>query len=200
MDKNEILQMLVEIGGFDINELEKALSQNSGVNIKGYWKVECFDPQGNLKWIEEAHNIVVNVGLNHLLDAVLYAASSFDPWYIGLIDNASAITIAAGDTMASHAGWTENKNYTLENDTDNQRIEYNNAAASSQSTTNSANKAAFKVDTDSQVIAGAFLCNNQDRTQDTGILFCGVEFSGDKNADTDDVLQVTYTISAADDA
>lgn len=200
MDKNEILGMLAEIGGFDIDELEKALNQNSGVNIKGYWKMECFDPQGNLKWVEEAHNIVVNVGLDHLLDAVLHGATSSDPWYIGLIDNQSNVDIQAADTMASHAGWTENKNYTLENDTDDQRIEYDNEAASSQSTTNSANKAAFKVDTASQIIAGAFLCDNQNRTQDTGILFCAVEFSGDKNADADDVLQVTYTISAADDA
>ena len=112
-------------------------------------------------------------------------------WYVGIKNTGS---VAAGDTMTSHAGWTENQNYSEAN-----RPAYNEAAASSQSITNSANPASFSINTDSQTIAGAFLASDNTKGGTTGTLICAVDFSSSRSADNGDTLEVTYTISAADD-
>jgi hypothetical protein len=93
--------------------------------------------------------------------------------------------------LATHSGWTENAEYT------GNRQEYVEAASSSQSVTNSANKASFSITSDSQSIYGAFLASAATGT--TGTLLCVANFSSAKAADNGDTLEVTYTISAADD-
>ena len=156
--------------------------------IGGTFFIQCFDKNGKLKWEDTAKNIVTNVGLDHVLDVVFHGTSAVNPWYVGLKNTGA---VAAGDTSASHANWTENANYT------GNRQEYVEAAASSQSITNSANKASFAIDTDTQTIAGAFL--DSAATGTAGVLVCAADFTGgDKAADDGDTLEVTYTISAAD--
>ena len=36
--------------------------------LKSVFKVECFDKDGHLKWVEENHNLVTDEGLDILLD------------------------------------------------------------------------------------------------------------------------------------
>lgn len=167
-------------------QLEKAL--NCKTRIGGIFTAVCFDPLGCFKWETSGHNLITNVGLDHILDVVLHGETPVSPWYVGLKNTG---TVAAGDTLASHAGWTENANYT------GNRQEYVEAAASSQSITNSANKASFAIDTDSQTIYGAFLASAATGT--TGVLLCAADFSSAKSADDGDTIEVTYAISAADD-
>jgi len=160
----------------------------SGFKVGGVFEVECFGPDGKLKWKDTAKNIVTNEGLDHILDVVLHGTTAVSPWYVGLKNTG---TPAAGDTLASHGTWTENTNYTGD------RKEYVEAAASSQSVTNSASKASFSISVDSQTISGAFLAGGATGTSDT--LLCVADFTGgDKSADNGDTLEVTYTISAAD--
>lgn len=61
-----------------------------------------------VKWDQLAHNTVVTVGKNAMLDSAL-AGSSYTVTgpYMGLIGAVSFSAISAGDTMASHSGWTE---------------------------------------------------------------------------------------------
>lgn len=69
---------------------------------------------GNVIWKSKSFNGVTTEGKNHVLDTVFGAASpvtQIDPWYIGLINNSPAPTLAAGDTLASHAGWSEFTSY-----------------------------------------------------------------------------------------
>lgn len=160
----------------------------NGIKIGGVFLVECYGPDGRLKWREWAENLITNEGLDHILDVVLHAASQVTTWYVGLKNTGAP---AAGDTLASHAGWTENSNYT------GNRQEYVEAAASGQSITNSANKASFSINADSQTIAGAFLASVATGT--SGTLLCVANFSSSKSADNGDTVQVTYTVSAADD-
>ena len=160
----------------------------SGFKVGGVFEVECFGPDGKLKWKDTAKNLITNEGLDHILDVVLHGETAVSPWYIGLKNTG---TPAAGDTLASHGTWTENTNYTGD------RQEYVEAAASSQSVTNSASKASFSISVDSQTISGAFLAGAATGTSDT--LLCVADFTGgDKSADNGDTLEVTYTISAAD--
>ena len=156
--------------------------------IGGIFEVKCFGPDGVLKWKDTAKNIVTNVGLNHILDVVLHGTTAVSPWYVGL---KNAGSVAAADTLASHGGWTENANYT------GNRQEYVEAAASSQSVTNTANKASFSITVNSQTIAGAFLASVTTGT--SGTLLSVADFTGgNKSCDNGDTLSVTYTMSAAD--
>jgi hypothetical protein len=72
----------------------------------GKWRAEFRDPDGNLIRTEEWQNLIVNAGLNQLLDGGLAGAG---PWYLGLTDGTP--TVAPGDTLASHAGWVEESGY-----------------------------------------------------------------------------------------
>lgn len=156
--------------------------------VAGVFHVKCFDKNGKLKWEDEAKNLVVNEGLNSILDVCFHASTQITTWYIGLKNTG---TPAAGDTLASHATWTENSNYD-----EAARQEFVEAAASGQSITNSANVASFTISTDSQTIAGAFLCSASTGT--SGTLMSVADFTGgDKSADDGDTLEVTYTLSAS---
>lgn len=61
-----------------------------------------------VKWEREAPNVVTTVGKNALLDSALAGSSYTAACFMGLIGAVSYTTgPAAGDTMASHGGWTE---------------------------------------------------------------------------------------------
>lgn len=160
----------------------------SKAKIGGIFEVVCKGPDGEIKWRETAENIIPDAGLDHILNVVFNGATQVSPWYV-LLKNAGAV--AAADTLASHASWTENSNYT------GNRPEYVEAASSGQSITNSASKASFAIDTNSQTIAGAGICSVATGT--SGTLVAVADFSSSKSADNGDTLEVTYTISAADD-
>ena len=160
----------------------------NGIRIGGVFKVDVYDKYGVWKWSSEGENIVTNVGLDHLLDVLLGGATAKDPWYVGLKNTGTPV---AGDTLASHGSWTENSNYT------GNRQAYVEAASSGQSVTNTASKASFSIDTDTQAITGAFLAGAATGTAD--VLLCVADFSLTKNVDNGDTLQVTYTVGAADD-
>lgn len=162
----------------------------SSFKVGGFFEVWCYGPDGKLKWKDTAKNVVTNEGLDHILDVVLHAATQEATWYVGLTDGTPTLTSAASHTMASHTGWAEVTDYTGD------RKEYVEAAASSQSITNSASKASYSINA-TVTVGGAFLTS--DATGTAGILLCVAAFTGgDKSADNGDTLEVQYTISAAD--
>lgn len=60
-----------------------------------------------VKWASPAPNLVVTVGKNEILNQALAGSAYTAATFMGLIGAVSYTAIAAGDTMASHAGWTE---------------------------------------------------------------------------------------------
>src|SRR5215475_5363886 len=74
----------------------------------GRYEFECIGADGKLKWREIIDNIVQTVGKNLALDTFL-AGSAYTVTgpYMSLISSTSYTGVAAGDTMASHAGWLE---------------------------------------------------------------------------------------------
>ena len=79
---------------------------------KGAYTVECYGADGQLKWTEEFPNLVVNGGVQDMNTKYFTGSSYTAAWYLGLITGpGSGNTYAAGDTMSSHAGWTENTAY-----------------------------------------------------------------------------------------
>ena len=47
--------------------ITKTDAVSEGFGLKGYYTVECYDADGNLKWSDDIHNLVVTVGKNDML-------------------------------------------------------------------------------------------------------------------------------------
>lgn len=129
---------------------------------------------------------IVNEGLNFILDVQFHGTAAVSPWYVLLKGTG---TPAAGDTLASHATWSEVTDYA-----DN-RKEFVEGAASGQSISNSGNAASFTMNTTVSVF-GAGLCGAA--TANTAKLFSAVDFTAQRDLINLDVLNVTITITAAD--
>jgi hypothetical protein len=84
-------------------------STDDEMHVKGRFVVECIDPTGKFKWRDTIDNVVVNVGKNLAFDTVLSgSAYTVVGPFMGLISSVGyAAGPVPGDTMASHAGWTE---------------------------------------------------------------------------------------------
>ena len=162
-----------------------------GIKRSTHYDIECRDKFGNLKWIDEIDNLVVTAGLNDSLDKHLKGSTYTAAWYVGLTDGTP--TVAAGDTMASHAGWTEVVAY---DEAVRQALTLGSVAAGSVD--NSASKAVFTCSTDATTIGGAFITSVNTRGGTTGILYGGGAFSaGDKVIGDGDSLTITVTCTAA---
>ncbi len=157
-----------------------------GFTVHGYMDVKCYDNDGNLKWEDYNHNTVTTSGIDDLLNVYFHGESATATWYVGL---KGAGAEAAGDTLASHAGWSEITDYA-----DN-RKEFVEGAASAGSISNTGNAASFSINGDATV-AGAFLCGAA--TGSDGVLWCVEDFSSSRTVANGDTLTVTYTISASD--
>jgi len=164
----------------------------SGIRLGGHFNFKCFNPKHELKWKVDENNLVVTQGLQKVLDDIFTGAGQTDPWYVGLIDDTP--TIVAGDTAAAHGGWTEFQDYDEAN-----RPAYIDVRAG-ETVSNVAATADFTIDTDTSIIAGAFLVSSNVKGGGGGVLLCAVVFTtGDKSADDNDTLEVTYTFGAVDD-
>ena len=174
--------------------LTRAASADGHAKAGGVFTLECRDVDGNLKWSEALHNLVVNVGLQDM-NAKYFAGSSYTAtWYIGLYGAAASNTPAAADTSASHAGWTEVVPYS---NATRPACTFGTATTANPSvTTNSASPAAFSINATSTV-GGAFLISNNTKSGSTGILFSASDFAapGDRVVASGDTLNVTYTFS-----
>jgi len=167
---------------------------HESLNATGKYVVECYDKDKNLKWVAESKNLVVNVGLQYMAGVALTSTAQITSWYVGLYGAAASNTPAAGDTMSSHAGWTEDTTYS--NAT---RVAATFAAATNANpsvVTNSASKAQFDIN-GTTTIGGAFLTSGSAKGGTTGTLFSAADFAspGDRSVVNGDILLVTYTFS-----
>lgn len=167
---------------------------NEKVKAGGVFTVQCFDKEGNLKWTEEKHNLVVNVGLQDMNTKYFSGSSYTAAWYIGLYGAGASNTPAASDTMSSHAGWTE---VTAYSQSTRPACTFGTATTADPSViTNSASPATFSIN-GTTTVGGAFLTSNNTKGGTTGILFSASDFQspGDRSVVNGDTLTVTYTFS-----
>jgi hypothetical protein len=174
--------------------VSKQVGAQEGIRGGGVFTVQCFDKEGNLKWEAKSPNLVVNVGLKDMNDKYFTGSGYTATWFIGLYGAGATNNPAAGDTAASHAGWTEVVPYS--NAT---RPAASFAAASTADPsviTNSANPAVFNINATSTV-GGAFLISNSTKSGTTGVLFSASDFAapGDRVVASGDTINVTYTFS-----
>jgi hypothetical protein len=160
----------------------------------GKYTLECRDAGGSLKWVAETDNLVVNVGLQYMAGTALTSTAQITSWYLGLYGAGASNSPAAGDTMSSHAGWTEVTDYS-----ESTRPAATFAAATNANpsvVTNSASKATFTIN-GTTTVGGAFLTSNNTKGGTTGTLFSAADFQspGDRSVVSGDILTLTYTFS-----
>jgi hypothetical protein len=137
-----------------------------------------------LKWAESFDNLVTTAGKTDLLDKYLKAAGYTAGWFLLLKGTGSA---AAGDTLASHAGWSEVTPYSGNRPS----ITWGTTTAGS----NTATTVSFSI-TSAATVAGAGICTVATGT--TGLLYNAGDFtSGSKAVDTGDTLNVTITLTVS---
>lgn len=160
-----------------------------GAEPHGFYLVECRDADGNLKWTDEIHNLVVTEGRNFALDTLFEGVTYTASWFMGLVNGASAPTYNAADTMVSHAGWTEVTGYAAGT---RPAVDFSaNASAGSKA----AAALAFVINA-TATIAGCFITTNNTKGGTTGVLYSVGNFTGGNRAVVSgDTLNVTYTAS-----
>lgn len=178
-------------GHFEVNDENGLYLPRQKVAVGGFFGYEHYR-QGDLLASEDNCNLVVNEGLNHLLNVVLDNATQTPTWYVGLYKTAVAPaatwTAANLNSNASKAD-TEFNEATLP--------EYVEATSTAQSITNTASKATFTFNT-TVTINGAFLKSTSVKTaaDATGVLFAASQFSVGRDMIANDELLITYTVNA----
>lgn len=137
----------------------------------------------------EFPNLIVNEGLNHILDVQFHNVTQVATWYIGLFE--ANYTPVAGLTAATiTTAATECTAYD-----EATRQEFKEAAAASQSISNTADRAKFTFNA-TKTIYGAFLVSDSAKSGTSGKLFSAARFPTAKQVVDDDELLLTYTINA----
>lgn len=159
-----------------------------GLGMEGYYRIEA-RRNGELLWVEEGPNTIVDTGKTYAAGTALIGVAQIATWYLGLTDGTP--TIAAGDTMASHAGWTEVTAYD-----EAARVAWSGAAGAAGVVTNTASPATFTINA-TTTVGGIFLASVNTKGGTTGTLFSVKEFSQARALVDNDELTVTYQVSAA---
>jgi hypothetical protein len=194
-----------EQSGFGDNAvatLQANASIPEGMGIEGFYKVECRDAQGNLKWDEAFPNLVVAIGKQLLLDTLLRTSGTYTTVgpFLGLINNST--TFAAADTMTSKT-WTELTTYTVSGSAVRGTAVF--AASSSSGTTpsnvtTSTATAITYTMTGSATVYGCFLVTGTGAvstiSSTAGTLYSEGNFSTAKTVTSGDTVTVTYSTTA----
>lgn len=166
---------------------------NETAKAGGVFTVQCLDKDGNVKWEESSHNLVVNTGLQDMNNKYFKGSGYTAAWYMGLITGpGSSTTIAASDTLASHAGWTEFTDYAG----NRPAITFGTPSTADPSVvSNSGTPSSFSISGSGGTVAGAFICTATSGT--SGTLFSASDFQspGDRVVVSGDTLNVVYTFS-----
>lgn len=154
----------------------------SGAGFKNLYKCVCVR-DGVIVWEETRHNIVVNEGLDDVLTSYFKGASYNAQHFVGL---KGVGAVAAADTLASHAGWTEETGYA------GTRKQLVFGAVANQAVDNNANRAQFNISA-SATIAGIIVATVD--SGNVGVLYGAVDFSLNRPVVDGDVLIVTCTFT-----
>lgn len=166
---------------------------SSAAHGGGVYHVQCFDKEGNLKWEDSMHNLVVNEGLQEMNTQYFKGSTYTAAFYLGLITGpSSATTYSAADNLVLHAGWTEFSDYSGSR----KAVVFGSPTFANPSVIdNSASPSSFVITGTGGTVAGAFLCTVASGS--SGVLFSEADFQspGDRVVVPGDTLNVTYAFS-----
>lgn len=165
---------------------------SEGVGAGGVYTATCVGPDGQIKWTDTFHNLVVNEGLVNMNTSYFKGSGYTAAFFLGLVSGATSPTYAAGNTIASHAGWTELVPGTAY--TGNRPAVTFGTATSANPSVLTSTAVSYAMLVNGTVVAGAFLCTVASGT--SGTLFSAGSFTGgNKTVDSGDTLNVTYSFS-----
>ena len=159
------------------------------IKFKNTYRFRAFDKDGKLKWQETVNNMVVDAGCNDVLTQYLKGSAYTAAFYLGLKGSGS---VAAGDTMSSHAGWSEVTGYS---EGARQTITFGSVA--SKSVDNTASPCQYSINA-TVTVAGAFITTNNTKGGITGTLFGAADFTSPRSLVSGDTLNIDVTITTAD--
>lgn len=148
------------------------------------YRVECVGADGRVKWVEEFSNLVTTAGKNDLMTKYFKGSTYTAAWYLGLKGTGSA---AVGDTLASHAGWSEVNPYSG----NRPAITFGTASGGSLAVSSAVS---YSI-TGSATVAGAFIASANTGT--SGTLYSAGDFTAARSVVSGDTLNVTPTVSAS---
>ena len=196
---------LASCGDNAVATLQANVTIPEGMGIEGYWKAECHDAQGNLKWTEEFPNLVVAVGKQLMLDTLLKGSSySVTGPYLGLTK--VSLTPVATDTMTTlvTTNAAEFINYTVGGSAVRGTAVFGSATSSgttpSNVTTSAATAITYTITGAGGTVYGCFLVlgtgavNTQSSTG--GTLYSEGNFTVAKVTTAGDTVSVTYSTTA----
>jgi hypothetical protein len=157
---------------------------NESAGLRFRYVVEHHDLDGNLVWRREFDNLVANAGANLLGNVMFNGTTPSTTWYLGLKGTGTA---AVGDTMASHAGWSEVTGYS-----ESVRQTLTLASFSNRTANNSGSPAVFTINA-SVTVAGVFIVDNSAKGGALGTLYSAGDFTGGSVA----LSSGTITVNAA---
>lgn len=173
-----------------------------GMGVEGFYKIECRDAAGNLKWDEEFPNLVVAVGKQLMLDTLLKGTSySVVGPFLGLIGNST--TFAAADTMTSKT-WTEFTNYTVGGSAVRGTAVFASATSTGTTPTNVTTSAAspitYTITGAGGTVYGCFLVTGtgavSTQSSTAGTLYSEGNFTVSKTVTSGDTVSVTFSTTA----
>jgi len=170
------------------NGVQAGAGTTGQVQAVGLWKFICHDAGGNLKWVEETKNLVVNQGLDSLLGSTLAKWTQVQTWSV--LVTSGHPTVAAADVGNSHTGWDEFTGYS-----EAIRQPWLSGAVSGQSVTNTNSKAVLTINAAGS-IGGAGLISVNSKGVSGGSLYAVGSFSL-KTLSSGDTLQVQATFTTA---
>ena len=165
--------------------------ETSGIKFTGWIHLKHYDKDGNLLNERMCPNGVTDVGINNNLDVAFDAATQITAWSLGLVDNAGFTAFAAGDTMASHTGWTEFTSYA-----EATRVLIVFEAAAAKAVSNSVTSADFNINA-AGVLQGVFVASNNVKGGTTGTLWATAAFASTITVANTDLIKITYTVTGA---
>ena len=182
-----------------MQEVKVNLPENlkHGGKFKGVFDIEVKDKLGNLISRSRAENIITDEGLNSILNVNLHAATQITAWYCVIFETD---TTPDGDTTYAVPVFTEFAAYD-----EATRPAYVEAESTAESITNSASKAVFTANATKTLYGAALVGGGSAPTTKSnvaggGTLLCAGKFAASQPVVDDNVVNLTYTVTAADDA
>lgn len=163
------------------------------MHVIGEYTAKLFDKDGNLKLEEKFPNLVTTQGKNFLLNNGLAGSAYTAAFYLGLISSVTYTGIAAADTAASHAGWTEAGAANAPTYSGARKTAVWSAASAGSKALSAALSFTF---TGAGVVKGAFLSTASAVDAITGALYSAGLFAADRaGIVSGDILNVSYSTS-----
>jgi len=172
--------------------------RESNLNFHGHVFTDHFRDGRLIHTCDQGGNTFTTEGMAYLLNIIFGTTSKTGSaiFYVGIFKN--NVTPAVGDTAAAKLGAAGAYGECQDADYDSPATDkpsYTIATTSTATCTNAASPASFTI-AGGITVYGAFLSTSKAKTATDGYLMCAKKFSASRAVIDDDVLSVTYVITA----